>query len=97
MDYIHIDTKSNYSVTGSKQDRSHITYGDRKGPVKNSTFNHFGTVETCSLLLQEIIILSGSLMQRLVTTKHCSNIKYCRTSKDAVTLSYSRLVTLFGY
>ena len=51
MDYIHIDTKPKYSVTGSKQDQSHITYGDRKALVKNSTVNHFGTVENCDLLL----------------------------------------------
>ena len=43
MDYIHINTKPKYSVTGSKQDQSHVTYGDRKRPVKNSTGNHSGT------------------------------------------------------
>ena len=51
MDYIHINTKPKYSVTGSKQDQSHVTYGDRKQPIKNYTGNHFGTVENCDLLL----------------------------------------------
>ena len=34
-----------------KQDQSHVTYGDRKQPIKNHTGNHFGTVENCDLLL----------------------------------------------
>ena len=96
---IKIRSVTHYLCGRSKQDWSHITYGVRKGPVKKSTFNHFGTVETFGPLLQEIIVLR-IWFSDIETCDHKTRQQYLNTAehlKDAVTLSYSRLVALFGY